>query len=395
MTTQVTERRYYIDWIRVLAFFLLILFHCAMPFVVFGWEIKNQEQSAGLSKLIWWLHQWRLPLLFFIAGVGIHFSLQKRSVIAFAGERFVRLFIPLAFAMLFTIPFQVYFEKLQRGLISGSYIDFYPSVWKFIPYPDGSLTWSHMWFVVYLFVFCILLLPVFGLFKIKFFKKIKSKLADLFGNPFASFLLFLPFSFYYFSLYLKNPEQQNLVDDWFVFVFSITLLFYGYLLGGNDRFWRSCEKYRFWFLGIAIICIIYLFAGYWWYMNLPKENGNRLYLFGLLNSIHIWCLIMCVLGFARRHLNFTNRFLRYATNAVYPFYILHQTLIVVFGYYVVQWGLPIFPKFLILMILCFGSLLLIYQWLIKPFMVTKILYGLKPKESKQKKDTVLVPAIEG
>jgi hypothetical protein len=144
-----------------------------MPFVIFGWEIKNAEHSEGLSRFIWWLHQWRLPLLFFISGVGTHFSLSKRSVLSFTGERVVRLFIPLLFAMLFTIPLQVYFEWLQEGKISGSYFNFYPQVWDFIPYPDGALTWSHMWFVVYLFVFCLLLIPVFALFKIKALKKTK------------------------------------------------------------------------------------------------------------------------------------------------------------------------------------------------------------------------------
>ena len=109
-----SERKYFIDWIRVIAFFLLILFHCAMPFVMYGWEIKNETQYKGLTSFIWWLHQWRLPLLFFVSGVGINFALKKRSVLNFAGERFVRLFIPLLFAMFLTIPLQVYFEWLRE-----------------------------------------------------------------------------------------------------------------------------------------------------------------------------------------------------------------------------------------------------------------------------------------
>ena len=164
---QESTRLYFIDWIRVLAFGLLILFHCTMPFVTFGWEIKNDEQSLLLSRVIIGLHQWRLPLLFFIAGVGANFSLKKRSSLSFLGERFVRLFIPLLFAMFFTIPMQVYFEWLQEGKYSGSYFEFYPSVWDMVPYPEGSLTWSHLWFVVYLFVFTVLLWPLFSLFKIK------------------------------------------------------------------------------------------------------------------------------------------------------------------------------------------------------------------------------------
>jgi hypothetical protein len=378
----IAERRYYVDWVRVLAFFLLIFFHCAMPFVTYGWEIKNKETSVGLSRLVWWLHQWRLPLLFFISGVGIHFSLRKRSVLLFARERFVRLFIPLLFAMLFTIPLQVYFEKLQEGKITGSYIDFYPTVWNFIPYPEGTLSWSHMWFVVYLFVFTFLLLPLFGVFKIKALANLKTKISDALSHPLGLILLVLPFTYYYFTLYLKYPEQGSLVDDWFVFIFSITLVFYGYFLGGSDKFWQACEKYRFWFLGTTVVCILVLFYRYWWNSTIPKATGAELYLFGILNSIHIWLLILSILGFAKKHLNFTNTFLTYANQAVYPFYILHQTLIVSFGYYIVQWQLPIFIKFIVLIILCFASLVLLYHYIIKPFMITRILYGLKPKQQK-------------
>ena len=376
----ITERRHYIDWIRILAFSILIFFHCAMPFVIFGWEVKNPETSVSLSRFVWWLHQWRLPLLFFISGVGIYYSLKRRSVWSFAGERFVRLFIPLAFAMLFTIPFQVYYEWLQTGKISSSYAEFYPSVWNFIPYPDGSLTWSHMWFVVYLFVFCILLLPLFALLKVKAIVVIKEKLANLFSNPVLAGLLFIPFMAYYFTLYLKYPEQLNLFDDWFNFFFSLTFLLYGFFLGGSERFWKSCEKYRYYFLLIAAACIIVLYYEYWWDFKFPTEQNSRLYLYGILNAVHIWALILGILGMAKRHLNFSNAFLKYTNEAVYPLYILHQTLIVIFGYYVAKWELSITLKLIILVILCFISLMLIYELLIKRFTITRLLYGLKVKK---------------
>ena len=380
----IPERRHYIDWVRVLAFSVLIFFHCAMPFVIFGWEIKNPETSLGLSRLVWWLHQWRLPLLFFISGVGIHFSLRKRSVISFAGERFVRLFIPLSFAMLFTIPFQVYFEWLQIGKINMPYTEFYPSVWKFVPYPEGSLTWSHMWFVVYLFVFCMILLPVFALLKIKALATIKDKLADFFSRPMLAGFLFIPLMSYYFILFLDYPEQQNLFDDWFLFVFSITILLYGYFLGGSDRFWKSCESSRYYFLAIAFCCIIILFYQYWWDFKIPKTQNDSLYFYGFVNALHIWCLILGILGMAKKHLNFSNAFLRYANEAVYPFYILHQTLIVIFGYYIAKWDMPILPKLVILMILCFVSLVLLYHFIIKRFVITRILYGLRIKKARDK-----------
>jgi len=384
MTTQSLDssRLYFIDWLRVLAFGLLILFHCAMPFVTVGWEIKNQDQSVMLTRVIWWLHQWRLPLLFFIAGVGTHYSLSRRSGIAFLGERFVRLFIPLAFAMMFTTPLQVYFEYLQEGKITMSYADFYPAVWDFIPYPDGALTWSHLWFVVYLFVFTLLLFPVFMVLRIKAVQHLKMKLDGAFKSPFFVFAFAGILIYYYFALYIKWPEQQNLIQDWFVFVFSMTLFFLGYLLANLPSFWDTCERYRFYFLGTAVVCIAWLFIQYWWTFEFPKQQDQRLYTYGILNATHIWMLILSAFGFARRHLNFTNPFLKYTTPAVYPFYIMHQTIIVVSGYYVVQWPLPWVLKLLILVVICFGGVLFLYHVVIKNFILTRILYGLKARSEK-------------
>ena len=193
------------------------------------------------------------------------------------------------------------------------------------------------------------------------------------------FSLILPLIYYYFTLFLPYPEQGSLLDDWFVFLFSITLLLYGYLLGGSDRFWEHCEKYRFIYAGTALVCIILLYNNYWWNMEMPQMQGNSLYEYGILNATQIWVLILSLLGFAKKYLNFSNRFLKYANEAVYPFYILHQTLIVGFGYYIVQWTIPIFLKLLILIVSCFLSLYLLYNWLIKPFVVTRFLYGLKLK----------------
>ena len=378
--SQKSEHKYYIDWIRVLAFFLLIFFHCAMPFVTFNWEVKNTETSVELTRLIYWLHQWRLPLLFFVSGVGIHYSLNSRSVVAFAAERVIRLFIPLLFAMFFMIPAQVYIERLQRGQFTGPYLQFYPTVWELVPYPEGTLTWSHLWFVVYLFVFCLLLLPIFAIFKIKAVKIFKEKIANSLTHPLVVFALFIPFAIYYFTLYLAYPEQQSLLDDWFLFVFSITLVVYGYLFGGSESFWKTCEQFRFYYLITALVCIFILFYAYWWQMDLPKTNDNRLYWYSLLNSIHIWAIILTALGFAKKHFNFSNTFLSYTNKAVYPYYILHQTVIVVSGYFVVQWSLPISIKLTILILVCFAAISVVYHWLIRPFVITRILFGLKAKK---------------
>ncbi|MFN8354212.1 MAG: acyltransferase family protein [Spirosomataceae bacterium] len=382
MTTATPQRLYYIDWIRVLAFLLLIFFHSAMPFVRFGWEIKNQEHSIFLDRLIIWLHQWRLPLLFFVSGVGVQFSLRKRSVMAFFGERVVRLFIPLLFAMFFTIPLQVYFERLQTGKTTLDYWHFYPSVWDMIPYPEGTLTWSHLWFVVYLFVFTILLLPVFSLTKLIRGGRFKQSIDALFKSPVAHILLAVPHILLYYWLYIRWPEQQSLLDDWFIFMSSLTYYVMGFGLANLPAFWQTCETHRRLFLGIAIGCLLVLFWRFYWNVQLPKQQDADLYVYGLADGLQIWSLICTIIGYSRRYLNFSNPWLRYLTPAVYPFYILHQTIIVATGYYIVSWDLPIFVKLLLIIVVCFVVIVGLYQLLIRRFILTRILYGLKVGKGK-------------
>lgn len=387
MATIHYPRAYYIDWIRVIAFLILIFFHCSMPFVQFGWEIKNADHSIFLDRLIIWLHQWRLPLLFFISGVGVSFSLRKRSVLSFFGERVVRLFIPLVFSMLFVIPLQVYFERLQTRQINESYWHFYPSVWTFVPYPAGTLTWSHLWFVVYLFCFTILLLPVFALFKNRTLQKWKQTINPFFTSPAASLSLAIPFIVFYYLWYIRWPVQGSLLDDWYLFNSSIAFYFLGYFLADLPAFWATCETYRKHFLAVALGCIVVLFWKYYWSVALPKQQDTSLYVYGFFDALHIWSVILTCIGFARRYLNFSNPVLAYLTPAVYPFYILHQTVIVATGYYIVQWNAPIWVKLLVLIITCYTLIVLLYHFLIRPFILTRILYGLKPKQA------ILTPAL--
>jgi hypothetical protein len=382
---QGSERLYYIDWIRVLAFLLLIAFHASIPFTVFPWEVKNAGQSKALSSVIWWLHQWRLPLLFFISGAGIHFSLQRRTMAAFLGERTVRLFIPLLFAMFFTIPVQVYVEFLQRGRFSGSYAEFYPSVWEMVPYPDGSLTWSHMWFVVYLIAFILLLSPLFWLFRWQRMKPVKEKISSFLSLPWVTASLLLPLLAIFHALYLDYPETGGLIGDWFVFSFSITLLLYGYLAGGNLAFWASCEKYRRPYLAVSVVTTLLLFALYWWPLRIPEERGSRFNLYAVLDSACIWSTILAACGYARKYLNRNSPLLGYLTEAVFPFYIIHQTLIVAIGYVIVQTSMPAWIKLPVLVTLSFISIFLVYHFIIRKTKLTRLLFGMKKPFGKSKK----------
>ena len=374
------ERLHYLDWLRVLAFMTLILFHCAVPFVEdYTWEINNEETSPTITRIIWWVHQWRLPILFFISGVGVRFSLRKRSIPKFFGERFVRLFIPLCFAIFFITPIQVYFEWLQNGRIESGFMEFYPMVYDIVPYPDGAFTWSHMWFVAYLFVFTILLLPIFSLAKVKRLNLLKSKLDSLFKSPIVLLILALPFVIYFLTLFVDWPEQGSLINDWYVFISSITYYLFGFLLSGMPSFWRSCLRYRKLFLSISVVLAIVLIWQYYWDWETlkPKTNGSHMTKYAWLNGFHIWMILLAAVGYSMKYLNRYNKYLRYLNTAVYPFFILHQAVIVGFGYYVLEWEVSIAVKLLVLIVLCMFSIWFLYHFFIRKTIITRVLFGMR------------------
>ena len=151
-------RRYDLDWLRFIAIVILLFFHTGMLFNPWGWHIKNNEISESFRYWMTWLHFWRMPLLLFISGAGTYMALGKRTPRQFAGERFTRLFIPLVFGMFAVVPPQIYFEYIQQ--YSG-YWDFYKTVFEFQPYPAGSFSWHHLWFLPYILVFSLVFLPIF------------------------------------------------------------------------------------------------------------------------------------------------------------------------------------------------------------------------------------------
>jgi surface polysaccharide O-acyltransferase-like enzyme len=371
------NRLYFIDYIRVFAFLLLIFFHSALPFVNYNWEVKNEQKSEILLSIVLWFHQWRLPLLFFISGAGIYFSLKTRNILTFTLERFRRLFIPLVFAMLFTIPIQVYVEYLQKGRVTGSYFDFYPSVWEFVPYPQGSLTWSHMWFIVYLLTFILLLIPVFSLLKIKIIEKYKDRFSNILSSKYLIFLVFLIQYYIYYQFYLKYPEQGSLVEDWFVFNSSITYLILGYLLASSNQFWENCERYRKLFLSLAVVTSTILFINYYLPNALPKKEGMDAQVYFLLDALQIWSIILTIIGFAKKHLNTSSSILKYLNQAVFPFFIIHQTIIVAAGYWIVKLNVSILTKYVLLSICSSIIIYGLYEFVIRRTKLTRFLYGMK------------------
>src|SRR5262249_20191626 len=154
----------------------------------------------------------------FISGAGTYLALGKRTPGQFAGERFKRLFIPLVFGMLVIVPPQIYFERIN--LFNG-YFDFYKTVFQFRPYPAGNLSWHHLWFILYLFLFSLIALPLLKYIRSERSQKFRNAVYKICSKPVG--LLLIPSAVMLVTQVILRPyfpeETHALADDWAYFTY--------------------------------------------------------------------------------------------------------------------------------------------------------------------------------
>lgn len=370
-------RRHDLDWLRVLVFALLIFYHVGMFFVPWGWHIKNNAIYEWLTYPMLFLNQWRLPILFVISGMGTNYALNKRTGKQFALERIVRLYIPLTVGMLLIVPPQVYIEQLVNDRFQGGYFEFWPSLAFNGIYPEGNFSWHHLWFLPYLLIFSLLLVPLFLYLKkhpenrfIQWFRKIVS-------TPFGLFWCIIPL--YLCEAFLEPffNVTHALIDDWFNFISSMFLFFYGFLLiVVKEDFWKTVERYRSYYLYCGLL-------GFTLYMILILGFEDSILIHfteALVKVFNLWAWILALFGYAAKYLNKASAPLKYANEAVYPFYILHQTVTIVIGYYLMDLSWGLLPKFTLLTVGTFLGSWIIYEFGIRRYKFIRPLFGLKLKK---------------
>ena len=382
------SRRYDIDWLRVLAFYLLIIFHVGMVFVPWWFHIKNPQTIGWIEGLMTWSNQWRLPLLFMISGTVIYYSLGKRTGQQFAKERLIRLLIPLIFGMFVIIPPQIYVERMANGVQYSSYWEFWKSVFNFVTYPQGSFSWHHLWYVVYIFVYSFLALPVLLMFRADKSVNIKKIIRDVLSKyPNLIYLACVPLYFFYLLFAETFPTTNDLINDWYKHSIYFTLFIFGYLISAIDGFWDTIVKKRrhSLILGLGSGLVLILFIWGETFEVLYNKYSWFVYIYGILKWLAIVPWLLALLGYGKVLLNKPSKILTYANESVYPLYILHQSVELVCAYYIVQLELGISTKFIILVAATFGISLFLYELLIKRFNILRILFGMKYKSNNVEK----------
>ena len=377
-----SQRRYDLDWLRVLAVLLLLYFHTAAVFYtgeLGEFYIKNNRSSIEMDCFVLFVHQWHMPLLFLLSGSATWFTLSFRTAGEYVTERFKRLFIPFLFGTLVIIPPQVYYRLLSNSNYQNSYTQFYPQFFNGIR-PQGNFEWGHLWFIIYLFVFSLIALPLFLYLKQQAIKDLITKLAILLEKPGAIFLLAIPLAIIEGGLRPKWPGFQNLYNDWANFFLYFFYFIYGYIICADARFGEAIDKHLKITLIMAIASMSVLLQ--LWVSDILPNRGYSLgyILYQIFRGVNSWLWIVALLGLARRYLNFNNSVLQYATQASYPFYILHQTIVVAIAFYVVHWHISIMSKFIIISTASLIATIFVYELLVKRNNIPRFLFGLKLSE---------------
>lgn len=362
-------RRYDLDWLRVIAFGLLIFYHIGMFYVTWGWHVKSGYAGPAAEPFMQIVNPWRLALLFFISGVAVRFASDKAGAMDFVRSRAYRLGLPILMGVIVIVAPQTYFQLRQPGAIEPGYFAFWGDYLKLEQlYPMITPTWNHLWYVVYLLVYIVLISPFLPLLQ-RFATGPGARALDaIAGGPVRLMLLIIiPFVIYELTVSDRFPTTHDLVNDWGNHAHRFTIFMLGYLAAKNSAFWQSVGRA----LPLAATLTVTLGAiGF--YVN-ANEAGVlaspivRVPGIGLVDTVlsilYAWSAIVLLMALAQRYLNRPSKLLTYLTGAVFCYYILHQTIIVIAGFYLTQLALGAWPEFLLVTAITLGGCLGGYELL--------------------------------
>ncbi len=396
-----TERRYDIDWLRVIAFGLLILFHVAIGFVpksVYPY-VNKQTAGVGLSILLLFVHQWRLPILFFISGMGTSFAFRKRTGGQFVVERLKRLIIPLLFAMNFVVVFQGYFAELHRVQGLAEMLPSYPG--GPVSLSEFALGWwshfgeiQHLWFLINLFGYSMLCIPLFVYLRNRSEGKVMKTAGKILNLPKGLGLLFVfPIPLILVELTIK-PWAYGIVGRGYELPWYLWFFVCGYIfIRAGDRYWQALDRARYLSLVLGIVSSVLLF--------LLMVAGNRIspgygslllnggwLRFGdtflgpltvpacILHGLNSWFWSIVFFSWGAKLLNKSSRLLAYLNRTVYPFYIVHMTFCLLALYYLKDVALYWPLKLILIAVITFGGCWITFE-IVKRNKVTRMLFGIK------------------
>jgi peptidoglycan/LPS O-acetylase OafA/YrhL len=318
-----SARRNDLDWLRVLAILVVFVFHSLRFFDTGGWHVKNGTTHFGVQVLVTFLGMWMMPLIFVLSGASVYYALGSRSASKFVKDRSLRLLVPLIAGILTHIILQVYFEAVTQRGFTGTFWQFIPHYFDGLYGFGGNFAWMglHLWYLEVLFAFSLVTLPLFMWLRGSGAKALAAITKFLARGP-RIYLLGLPI-----MALAMLPDPGSILGSrafggWNLPAYLCFFL-YGFLLVSNEALERQTRHRTRGSLALGIIVAVLLF--FWWGMlGDPSFGSGRWYIVQGVLGLGAWAWIMTLWGRATQRLTFSNGLLRYAGEAVLPFYILHQ-----------------------------------------------------------------------
>lgn len=367
------DRRPDLDWLRVLAFGLLILYHAGFAWTGWGWHVDGGETLPWLAEAMRFTNRWRIPLIYMVAGGAVVLALGQRRAGAFAMDRVRRLLLPLVFGVLVLVPPQLYLDQHSKGQFEGSFLQWLPHA-----YDRDNLAWNHLWFVAYVLLMTFALLPVFLWARTPHGRAAQTRLAKAMARFNLHWLMAMPIAL---AMLLLAPITRNvnyLVGDWYGIASAALLMLYGGFIFNAPEMLAVLNRQRW--IAVAVGTVAFFALDLLVFHAPPGAHVRVLGLpvYAPLSAINMIGWLFAAVGLANRYLQSRPRFLIWATEAVYPFYMLHQTVTVISVYWLVRWHVPALPAFLLTVLATFGGTALIYAGAVRPWPWVRPLFGLKP-----------------
>jgi peptidoglycan/LPS O-acetylase OafA/YrhL len=386
--TAAMTRRHDIDALRALAFALLILYHWGMLYVGgedWGWHLKSTHLADWLQLPMLLVNRWRMDLIFLVSGLSVHFLLRdlttpRNDIGRFVALRSWRLLLPLVFGMLVVVPIQPYAQGVANGVVE-------PGFWRFLgdylrgrTWPgesfDGAdgLTWNHLWYLAYLWVYTLAFAALLPLLRSAVGVRLQRALTGLRGG----WLLVLPALPLLVATLTLQPvfgDDGDLENDWYRHAIYFTVFLYGWWIGTDAGLWAELARLRRRALGWAL----FLFSVYALLVFTTPEVVPywQETIIRTLRNAYIWTALCAILGWGHVLLDRPFRWLPWANEAVYPWYVLHQSLIVVCAYWLLPMRLgPVLEPLLVLGG-TLGGCWLLHEFVIRRSNLLRPCFGMK------------------
>lgn len=397
------SRRHDIDTLRVGAFALLILYHVGMVYVYdWGFHLKSPHQWEWLQWPMVGMNRWRMSLLFLISGLAMGLSSLMTKPGTITTRRSIRLLLPLIFGMLAIVPVQAYYEALSNGTIEPGFITFMLRYLQLQPWPDGGfagaeygITWNHLWYLAYLWVYSMILAALILILRLPGLSRLKTSLLNPGRWP-GWALIALPLPWLFYGLYVLDPiydENHALFGDWYAHSKYLFMFLFGVAVARSGRFWDRIVRLRRIVLGLALTGLtVYMSLRVLGRVITPEAAAElpELNWTAISDSAHIlymWCALLAILAYGKVYLNRPYRWLPYANQAVYPWYILHQSLIIPLAFWLIPLNLPGWLEAGLVLLGTIAGCALLYEFVIRRLRWLHPLFGvhLRPNNTNQPK----------